>query len=162
MSLPETLFSDYSIGTSLTTAGEVQKVLNQLKELQINRIDTAALWPRTSPGRSETLLGEVKVSGQGFKVDTRISTVTVSSSAPRGARTLTGQAIKKSLQESLGRLHTHQIHVLYFHRPDGSTPIGEQAAAMQEQYAEGRFDKVTQAITLQGINDTDHPIVRPM
>lgn len=162
MSLPETLFSDYSIGTSLTTAGEVQKVLDQLKELQINRIDTAALWPRASPGCSETLLGEVKASGQSFKVDTRISPVTVSSSASRGARTLTGPAIKKSLQESLDRLHTHQIHVLYFQRPDGSMPIGEQAAAMQEQYAESRFDKVTQAITLQGINDTDHPIVRPM
>lgn len=161
MSLPETLFSGYSIGTSLTTAGEVQKILDQLKELQINRIDTAALWPRASPGCSETLLGEVKASGQGFKVDTRISPVNVSSSAPRGARTLTGPAIKKSLQESPGRLHTHQIHVLYLHRPDGSTQIGEQAAAMQEQYAEGRFDKVTQAITLQGINDTDHPIVRP-
>ncbi|CAI7659599.1 unnamed protein product [Penicillium discolor] len=141
MSLPETLFSGYSIGTSLTTAGEVQKILDQLKELQINRIDTAALWPRASPGCSETLLGEVKALGQGFKVDTRISPVNVSSSAPRGARTLTGPAIKKSLQESPGRLHTHQIHVLYLHRPDGSTQIGEQAAAMQEQYAEGRFDK---------------------
>lgn len=50
MSLPETLFSGYSIGTSLTTAGEVQEVLDQLKELQINRIDTTASWPRASPG----------------------------------------------------------------------------------------------------------------
>lgn len=86
MSLPETLFSGYSIGTSLTTAGEVQEVLDQLKELQINRIDTTASWPRASPGYSETLLGEVQASGQGFKIDTRISRVTVSSSAPRGAR----------------------------------------------------------------------------
>ncbi|KAJ5407332.1 hypothetical protein N7465_008616 [Penicillium sp. CMV-2018d] len=141
MPLPETLFSGYSIGTSLTTAGEVQEVLDQLKELQINRIDTTASWPRASPGYSETLLGEVQASGQGFKIDTRISRVTVSSSAPRGARTLTGPAIKKSLQGSLGRLHTNQINVLYFHSQDGSTPIGEQAAAMQEQHAEGRFDK---------------------
>ncbi|KAJ5409315.1 uncharacterized protein N7487_003674 [Penicillium crustosum] len=141
MSLPEIIFSGYSIGTPLTTAGEVQKVLDQLKEMRIHRIDTAALWPRASPGCSEMLLGEVKTPEQGFKVDTRISPVTVSSSAPRGDRNLTGPAIKKSLQESLGRLHTNQIHVLYFHHQDRSTPIGEQAAAMQEQYTEGRFDK---------------------
>lgn len=142
MSLPEILFSAYSIGTSLTTADEVQKVLDQLKELQINRIDTAASWPNTRPGHSEALLGKVQAMKQGFNVDTRIDVPTESSSAPRRASTLTGPAIQKSLEKSLDRLQTNKINVLYFHLPDEKTTIGQQAAAMQVQYAEGRFDKV--------------------
>lgn len=142
MPLPETLFGGRSIGTTLTTASEVQKVLDQLKEFHIDHIDTAASWPNTRPGRSEALLGEVQALEQGFNVDTRIDSTTKSSSVPRGARTLTGPAIERSLEKSLDHLRTKKVNVLYLHRQDQSTPIDQQAAAIHEQYLEGRFEKV--------------------
>ncbi|KAJ5519776.1 hypothetical protein N7463_000229 [Penicillium fimorum] len=83
MPLPETLFGGYSIGTSLTTAGEVQRLLDQLKGSYIHHIDTAASWRNTTPGRSETLLGEARAPSQGFKTNTRISPITGSSSTLR-------------------------------------------------------------------------------
>lgn len=140
MSRPSTLFGGALIGTSFTTAAQVQELLDQLQSIGINRIDTAARYSPTSPGSSERLLGEVRAQEQGFTIDTKTSTD--GSLKVDGSGSLTAANITKSINDSFSRLHAENVHILYFHRPDPETPIAEQAGEIHRQYLEGRFEKV--------------------
>lgn len=140
MSIPNALFGGAMIGNTFTTPEQVQELLDQLKVLQIDHIDTAARYPPGNPGRSENLLGEVRALEQGFTIDTKISP---GSSSGDGSGTHTAPAIRKSLEESLDQLKTKKVNVLYFHRPDPSTPIAEQAAEINRQYLDGCFERVS-------------------
>ncbi|KAJ5312214.1 Aldehyde reductase [Penicillium antarcticum] len=73
MSKPNTLFGGTIIGSTFTTTEQVQQLLNHLKELDIDRVDKAARYPPDSPGRSESLLGDVRAVEQGFTIDTKIN-----------------------------------------------------------------------------------------
>lgn len=137
MPQPNTLFGGALIGTSFTTLDQVQELLDLLKTLGINRIDTAARYSPTAPGSSERLLGDTRAAEQGFTIDTKINTA-----GDDGAGSLTAAAIQKSLEESLSRLKTGKVNVLHFHRPDPQTPVAEQAAEIHKQYVAGHFDKV--------------------
>jgi aflatoxin B1 aldehyde reductase len=125
------------IDTSFSTPEQVRSLLDQLKTLGADRIDTAARYSPAAPGSSERLLGETRAAEQGFTIDTKINTV-----SGDGAGTLTATAIEKSLEESLSRLHMSKVNILHFHRPDPQTPVVEQAAEIHRQYLAGRFDKV--------------------
>lgn len=140
MSRPSTIFGGALIGTSFTTAAQVQELLDQLQSIGINRIDTAARYSPTSPGSSERLLGEVRAQEQGFTIDTKTSTD--GSLKTDGSGSLTAANITKSINDSFSRLHVVNVHILYFHRPDPETPIAEQASEIHRQYLEGRFEKV--------------------
>lgn len=140
MSRPNTLFGGGLIGTSFTTPEQVQELLDVLKTLKIDRIDTAARYSPTNPGSSERLLGELRAAEQGFTIDTKINTV--SSASSDGSGSLTAAAIEKSLIESFNRLKVDKVNILYFHRPDPQTPVVEQVAEIQRQYLAGRFEKV--------------------
>jgi aflatoxin B1 aldehyde reductase len=139
MSIPNTLFGGAMIGSTFTTAEQVQQLLDHLKELKIYHLDTAARYPPHSPGRSESLLGEVRAAKQGFTIDTKINP------GSDGAGAHTSTALRESLEKSLGRLAIDKVNILYFHRPDPATPILEQAAEINRQYLEGRFQKVNHA-----------------
>jgi aflatoxin B1 aldehyde reductase len=141
--MPNTLFGGAMIGSSFTTEDQVQELLDHLKELQIDRIDTAARYPPDSPGRSESLLGGVRAAEQGFTIDTKINPGIDGS----GAHTTT--AIIESLETSLSRLEMSKVNILYFHRPDPATPILEQAAEINKQYLKGRFAKVNPKIEFE-------------
>ncbi|KAJ5161931.1 hypothetical protein N7492_007323 [Penicillium capsulatum] len=139
MARPGTLFGGALIGTSFTTPAQVQELLDQLKLLGVDRIDTAARYSPTSPGASERLLGQVEAAKQGFTIDTKLNTEGPSMSD--GSGSLSSSAIVKSIHESYGRLGMDRVNTLYFHRPDPSTPVEEQAAEIHRQYLAGRFDK---------------------
>jgi aryl-alcohol dehydrogenase-like predicted oxidoreductase len=47
--------------------------------------------------------------------------------------------LRASLAESLERLRTDRVDLLYYHFPDGETPIAETLAAMQELVEEGQI-----------------------
>lgn len=136
MPQPATIFGGALIGISFQASQQVQELLDELKTLGIDRIDTAARYSPTNPGSSERLLGEAGAAEQGFTIDTKINTV------KDGVGTLTATAIKASIRESFERLKVDKVHVLYFHRPDPGTPIVEQAAEIHRQHKEGRFEKV--------------------
>lgn len=140
MSRPNTIFGGALIGINFNGPEQVQELLDQLKSLKIDRIDTAARYSPMNPGSSERLLGEVRAAEQGFTIDTKIDTVGTSSGD--GSGTLTAAAISDSISGSFARLNVDKVHVLYFHRPDPQTPIAEQAAEIHRQYLEGRFEKV--------------------
>ncbi|KAF7960418.1 hypothetical protein EAE96_000101 [Botrytis aclada] len=106
-----------------------------LKSLNINEIDTAAIYPITSPGLSEELLGEIEYGKRGFLIDTKIIT-----SMQGGDNTMTAEAIEYSLSKSLKALKVDKLHIFYCQGPDKSTPIPQQAAAMDAHHRAGKFD----------------------
>lgn len=137
MSRPNTIFGCALIGINFNTPRRVQQLLDQLKSLEIDRLDTAARYSPSNPHSSEKLLGEVRAAKQGFIIDTKIDT------GGDGSETLTAAAISDSMNQSAARLKVDKVHTLYLHRPDPQTPIAEQAAEINRLYLEGRFEMVS-------------------
>ncbi|KAI1335584.1 Aldo/keto reductase [Xylariaceae sp. FL0016] len=130
---PKLIFGAANIGTSYATPQAVSDLLDTLQSVGIDRIDTAARYPPTDPGASERLLGEAGVSERGFAIDTKI--------LPGSHRP---EAVAKSVGGSYERLQLleHQLNVLYLHAPDLTTPLEEQAAALDAQYKKGLFTEL--------------------
>ncbi|KAF7883332.1 uncharacterized protein EAF02_005252 [Botrytis sinoallii] len=117
------------------TAEEVQQLLALLVTLKIGHIDTAAIYPLSSHGKSEQLLGE-NHAHHSFAIDTKIKLADFS-----GKGSLTASAINESVAESLSRIKA-KINVLYCHMPDASTPINETLAALHELHQQNKFQKL--------------------
>ena len=141
MSLPEVIFGCASFGAAFFTKEEVQQLSQVLKASGIERVDTAARYPPTAPGRSQELLGEAGY-GQDFLIDTKI----LFEGKPNGS--LTPAAIEKSLIDSLKVLKIAKVNVLYCHAADHETPIAEQAAAFDRHYRNGQFEYVYSYLTV--------------
>ena len=160
MARPTLIFGAASIGMDFNTVESVNKVVQSLKNLGISRIDTAGRYPPLNPGMSEKLLGEANVAKQGFTLDTKILM-----GPGNGSGELEASAIAKSLSTSLQRLDVpkviiiprakigereswrlpadyNEVNILHCHRPDPSTPLRDQAAALDEHYKRGSFNKV--------------------
>lgn len=111
----------------------VTKLLFTLKELGINRLDTAARYPPFNTGRSEQLLGVTVALSDGFVINTKVYT-----EVGDGSGDLTQSAIQQLVASSLDRLHRPQgVDVLFEHRPDPTTPLEDQIQGFQEQIARG-------------------------
>lgn len=80
---------------------EVRDQIAQLSKLGCREIDTAALYPFTHPFLAETFLGEI--GHEGILVDTKAMWF------DGGNNTLTVDAVRKSIDESLGRLKAKQV-----------------------------------------------------
>lgn len=120
-------------GTEFQDNDSVANLLQTLKQLGINRLDTAARYPPFNPGKSEELIGAASAIGDAFIVDTKVYT-----EVGDGSGDLTQAAMQKSVDGSLERLHRPQgINVLFAHRPDPATPLEEQVQGFQDQIAEG-------------------------
>jgi aryl-alcohol dehydrogenase-like predicted oxidoreductase len=52
------------------------------------------------------------------------------------------ERIRRELDESLARLGTDRVELLYLHTPDGKTPLAETAGAMQEMIDSGKVRSV--------------------
>ena len=77
-----------------------------LQEAGITQIDSAALYPITSSGKSERLIGENQYVEKGFQVDTKVMWF------GDGRGHLTADAIEKSVTASLERLKVKKVHYL--------------------------------------------------
>ncbi|KAG6354203.1 hypothetical protein INS49_004807 [Diaporthe citri] len=120
-------------GTEFQDSESVTNLLHTLRQLGINRLDTAARYPPFNPGKSEQLIGAANVPGDEFIVDTKVYT-----EVGDGSGDLTNTAIQKSVGGSLERLHRPQgVNVLFAHRPDPATPLEEQVQGFQDQIAQG-------------------------
>ncbi|KAF5875207.1 putative aldo keto protein [Botrytis fragariae] len=98
---PFTLFGGASFGEGLlATAEDIQQLLALLVTLNIGHIDTAAIYPLSSQGKSEQLLGE-NYADHSFAIDTEIKLADFS-----GKGSLTASAINESVTESLSRIKT--------------------------------------------------------
>ncbi|OJD36445.1 aldehyde reductase [Diplodia corticola] len=132
---PALIFGGASIGSAYTTPEAVADLLATLKSLGIQRIDTAARYPPTSPGTSERLLGEAAAARQGFTIDTKVL------ASGDGSGNLTPAAIDDSVQQSYSRLQMGdaKFNILYCHMPDPQTPLEDQAAGLNDQHRKGHF-----------------------
>lgn len=136
MAPPSLYFGGGTIGADhLNTTNGVANLLQSLQKLDIWRLDTAPVYPATNPGKCEQVLGDVGAIQLGFRVATKIKVI----GAGPGKGSLTKDAIDASIAESLAKLRTEQVDVLYCHTPDIETPVEETAAALHAQYERQRF-----------------------
>jgi aryl-alcohol dehydrogenase-like predicted oxidoreductase len=63
------------------------------------------------------------------------------------------ERVRRSIEGSLARLGTNVVDLLYYHRPDGVTPIGETLEAMQQLVAEG-------TVRALGLSNVDTALLR--
>ncbi|TGO12156.1 hypothetical protein BTUL_0093g00040 [Botrytis tulipae] len=138
MSHPSLILGAASIGMDFSTKESVQDALEVLKALNISLIDTAGRYPPTNHGRSEELLGEVGAASQGFSISTKI----LATKLGYGSGELEASAIRKSLDTSFSRLGVDQVDILYCHQPDPTTPLKEQAAALNDHFNKGSFKRL--------------------
>lgn len=99
----------------------------------IKRLDTAAFY---GAGESERRMGDGNMNKE-FIIDTKIM------SGPLDAGALSPEKVDESSRQSLERLRTQQVNVLYCHLPDYKTPLEEQAKAFDDVHQKGRFKEVS-------------------
>ncbi|TGO29137.1 hypothetical protein BPAE_0018g00230 [Botrytis paeoniae] len=96
---PFTLFGGASFGEGLFATTEYdQQLLALLVTLKVGHIDTAAIYPLRSQGKSEQLLGESHAD-HSFAIDTKIKLADFS-----GEGSFTASAINESVAESSSRI----------------------------------------------------------
>lgn len=168
--------------TEFQGATEIENLLQTLKSLGINRLDTAPRYPPLKPGEAERLLGAAPGLSGTFTIDTKAYADTRTD----GSGDLSSEAIQKSISGSLEKLNRPQavgwslwtscslvveycaawnltsemkVSLLYAHRADPSTPIAEQIQSVNDQIAQGRCESVSAYAKTQlgpGLTDLVH------
>lgn len=91
-------------------------------------LDTAYVY---NGGDTEKYLGEILPSLDGYYLATKVH--------PRITGKLNRECILMEFSESLKRMNRESVDLLYFHFPDGKTPIGEALETMAELHEQGKF-----------------------
>jgi aryl-alcohol dehydrogenase-like predicted oxidoreductase len=110
-----------------------RRVVDAALDLGVNFLDTADIYGDF--GGSERLLGEV-LEGRRDRVvlATKFGHDMGDGEVARGSRTY----LRRAVEASLERLRTDRVDLLYYHRPDGVTPLAETVGAMEELVREGK------------------------
>ncbi len=106
-------------------------VVEAALEVGIDFFDTADVYGNS--GRSEEFLGEL-LEGRRERVVLATKFGNDMGAGLNGAP----EYVEQALDASLARLRTDWVDVLYYHRPDGKTPIAQTIVAMQEQVEAGK------------------------
>ncbi|OKL58386.1 hypothetical protein UA08_06296 [Talaromyces atroroseus] len=124
---------------SLTSPEAVSDLLNGVHTLGITQLDTAARYPPDNTGASERLLGAAQAGAvsSGFTINTKVLLAGSSSDG-----TLSKDAVRASVTNSLKTLGIEKVGILYAHAPDNVTPLEEQAEAFNEQYQKGYCEAI--------------------
>ena len=123
-----------NFGRRLDLAG-TRAVVDAALDAGITFVDTADIYG--GDGASERLLGAVL---EGRRERAVLATkfgmqMSGDSGEPRGSR---GYA-RRALEHSLERLRTDRVDLLYYHEPDGVTPLAETLGALAELADEGKL-----------------------
>jgi aryl-alcohol dehydrogenase-like predicted oxidoreductase len=105
-------------------------VVDAALDAGINFLDTAE---RYGGGDSERFLGEAL---RGRRAEVVLATK-FGGGPPGGAARGTAEYIRNAVEGSLERLQTDYLDLLYYHAPDGVTPIAETLAALDELVGRG-------------------------
>jgi aryl-alcohol dehydrogenase-like predicted oxidoreductase len=108
-------------------------VIDAALDAGVNFLDTADVYGNA--GGSERFLGEL-LEGRRERVvlATKFGNDMGDGASARGSR----DYMRRAVEASLGRLRTDRIDLLYYHRPDGVTPVSETIGAMAELVDEGK------------------------
>lgn len=98
---PKILVGTGTWGHSNFGIDEARDQIAQLDKLDCRQIDTGALYPFTNPGVAETFLGQIGYDG--ILVDTKAMWF------DGGNNTLTVNAVRSSIDQSLARLKTEKV-----------------------------------------------------
>jgi aryl-alcohol dehydrogenase-like predicted oxidoreductase len=107
-----------------------REVVDAALDAGVTFFDTADVYGNR--GGSERFLGEV-LAGRRDRVVLATKFGNDMGDGPNGSADNAGRALRASLE----RLQTDHVDLLYYHRPDGRTPIAETLASMQELVHEG-------------------------
>jgi aryl-alcohol dehydrogenase-like predicted oxidoreductase len=123
-----------NFGRRLDRAG-TRAVIDAALDAGITFFDTADIYG--GDGASERLIGEA-LEGRRDRVvlATKFGmAMSGDSGQPRGSRAYA----RRALDASLERLRTDHVDLLYYHEPDGVTPLAETLGALAELADEGRI-----------------------
>lgn len=115
-----------------TPAAEAERLVGRALDRGIRFFDTANLYNR---GESERLLGRALKSR---RTDVGIATKVGLARVRGHPEGLSRDAVRRGVEESLRRLGTDFVDLLYLHAPDPETPLEETLDALAELLREGR------------------------
>lgn len=110
-----------------------REMLKLFASQNYTEIDTAYVY---NEGETEKILGTIlnEFHDNGFKIATKVN--------PRITGKLNGHAVKLQFEESLKRLQTNEVDILYLHFPDPNTPITEALEKCADYYEKGMFKEL--------------------
>ena len=125
-------------GARVHDTATANAMLGAVLECGHDKIDTCSVY---GDGSCEQLLGDLRAAER-FGIATRIH----SGNTPGHVRSgNTGghepQNLKRVFKESLARLKTDKVEILYLVTPDSATPIESTLSAVQELHNEGLFEE---------------------
>ena len=118
-----------NFGPQLDTEASREMVAGYLKTGN-RELDTAYVY---NGGSTETILGEIlpELDADSYQVATKVH--------PRITGKLDRNTILMEFTESLKRMKRNSVDLLYFHFPDGKTPIDEALMTVKELYEHGKI-----------------------
>ena len=118
-----------NFGPQLDTEASREMVAGYLKTGN-RELDTAYVY---NGGSTETILGEIlpELDADSYQVATKVH--------PRITGKLDRNTILMEFTESLKRMKRNSVDLLYFHFPDGKTPIDEALMTVKELYEQGKI-----------------------
>lgn len=111
-------------------------VIRQALDAGVELLDTAAVY---GDGHNETLLGRALAGGRAdhVTVATKVGLVVDDLATKRMHRDGRPETLRGQVHESLARLRTERVDLLYLHRVDPDVPLVESWGAMAELVDEG-------------------------
>lgn len=121
-----------NFGPQLDTEASREMVTGFLKTGN-RELDTAYVY---NGGSTETILGEIlpNLDANSYEVATKVH--------PRITGKLDRETIMMEFGESLKRMNRESVDLLYFHFPDGKTPIDEALEAVAELHEQGKVKEL--------------------
>ncbi len=111
------------------------RLLERAVELGYDHLDTSNIY---GIGRNETLIGEALSENRGAYFLASKTGIVVKEGGGRGID-CTPEAMTASIDESLARLKTDHIDLLYMHRFDRTVPIAEMVGALARAIEAGKI-----------------------
>lgn len=116
------------------------ELLRRARDLGVSHIDTARAY---GPHENEKLIADALLDDDGSYGEMFIASKGgVEKTAISISRDTSAVTMKRHLAESLASLRTDKIDLYYVHAPDGTTPISESVAALEETRQAGRIDMI--------------------
>ena len=115
-------------------------LLRRARDLGITHIDTARAY---GPHDNEKLVADALLNEDGTYGEMFVASKGgVEKDVKSISRDTTPATMKRHVEESLANLRTDRIDLYYVHAPDGTTPIANSVAALEEMRQVGKIDMI--------------------